>query len=90
MNASKSACMRIGARHKIKAQSITVESAPIPWKTEIHYLGVNFVFYYTLKNSLQPPKQKFFEAGNYIFGIIGTKTSLSLLLSLISSFCVPN
>ena len=38
---------------------------------------------------MQNNRQKFFQATNLIFGKIGTRVPLSLLLSLIDTFCIP-
>jgi len=75
INVGKSACMRIGPRHKIDPQHININLSPMPWKTEIRYLGIHFLSANKFKLNLQPARQKFYGVLNGIFGRVGTKTS---------------
>ena len=41
INTSKSSCLRIGPRHKIKCNNITnINKSKLEWRNEIKYLGV--------------------------------------------------
>lgn len=89
INTTKSACMRIGPRFKAPVANVFVGNLVIPWKSEIKFLGVNLLAASTVKCNLQVVRQKYFRALNAVFGKIGTRSSVSVTLSLISSFCVP-
>ena len=68
---------------------MTLNGQVIAWKSEIRYLGVFIVSAKTFKCNLQNNRQKFFIATNGIFGKIGTRAPLDLILSLIDTFCIP-
>jgi hypothetical protein len=89
INSKKSACLRIGPRHNITNCKLTLKDQPVVWKSDMKYLGVLIVSSKKFKCNLQINKQKFFRATNGIFGKIGTRASLNLLLSLIDTFCIP-
>ena len=55
----------------------------------MRYLGVSLVAAKTTKCNLQTAKQSYFKALNGIFGSIGAKSDIAVILSLINSFCLP-
>jgi len=89
INVGKSVCMRIGTRHKVPVNDITIQNQPIIWKCEFSYLGVSFVSANSLKCNLQSVRHKFFRALNGIFSKIGLHASPMVTLSLIDSYCMP-
>ena len=89
INIGKSVCMRIGNRHSIDISKIVVNSVSMEWKKDIRYLGVSLVSANNPKYNLQNVKQKYFRALNGIFGKVGTQADVSVIISLINSFCVP-
>jgi len=89
INEKKSACLRISPRFKAVTTEVCINKSRIVWGSEIRYLGVNILAGSRFNLNLQPSKQKFFGAVNNIFGKVGLRTSAELLVSLLSSFCVP-
>jgi hypothetical protein len=89
LNSKKSFLLRVGPRHNFTDAKLTLNGQVIAWKSEIRYLGVFIVSAKNFKCNLQTNRQKFFIATNGIFGKIGTRAPLSLLLSLIDTFCIP-
>ena len=89
INIAKSACLRIGSLHNVPVADIVVNNTSLSWKCEIKYLGVTFVKSSTVKCNLQSARHKFFKAVNGIFGKIGTKANVNVLLSLMRAYCNP-
>jgi hypothetical protein len=89
INVKKSVCIRVGKRHNSKASNITINGIPIEWKSELKYLGIQFLSGSRLRCNVQIIRQKFFRATNGIFGKIGTKAPLNCYSTLINSYCTP-
>jgi len=89
INANKSACIRIGSRHRAIVTGIKSNGISIPWKQEIEYLGVLITSSPNFSVNLQKSKQKFFAALNSIFGKVGAQSSPTVLLSIIEAQCNP-
>lgn len=90
INARKSCCMRIGPHcDKNCAPIITTDGSIIPWVSQIHYLGVDFVKSQCLKISLVNAKKSFYRALNAVFGKIGRTASIPVLLDLVNKKCLP-
>ena len=89
INTAKTGCLRIGARHAVVCECITIDGAPLKWLQEIQYLGIVLASANRLTINFQSMKQKFFRALNGIFGKVGLKTSPAVLCSLLNSFCTP-
>jgi hypothetical protein len=89
INTAKTGCLRIGARHAVVCECITIDGAPLKWLQEIKYLGIVLASANRLTINFQSMKQKFFRALNGIFGKVGLKTSPAVLCSLLNSFCTP-
>jgi len=88
-NTAKTGCLRIGARHAVFCEPITMEDTPLKWLQEMKYLGIVLASANRLTINFQSMKQKFFRALNGIFGKIGLKASPAVLCSLLNSFCTP-
>ena len=90
INASKSACIRIGSRFNIKCANLTTCSGhELQWVDEIHYLGVYIVCSRHFQCSICHCKKSFYRAINAIFGKIGRNSSEEVFLQLIYSKCIP-
>ena len=89
LNINKSCCMRIGKRRSLVVVNLLANGMALKWCDEIRYLGSNFLSANSLKCNLQSNRQKFIRALNSIYGKIGTKTDICVLLNLLDSFCVP-
>ena len=89
VNINKSVCVRIGSRRSVPVSNMVIHNQSIEWKSELRYLGVVIVSSNCIKYNLQAARQKYFGAINGIFGKVGTRSSPSIILSLIDSFCIP-
>jgi hypothetical protein len=89
INFSKSNFLRVGPRHDALCSNITYNQTIFEWVKEIKYLGVYIVgskcFYCDYSNA----RKKFFRAFNAIYGRVGDKNVVSLLISLLSTVCTP-
>ena len=79
----------MGKRHNSQTSNITINGIPIEWKSELKYLGIQFLSGSRLRCNVQIIRQKFFRATNGIFGKIGTKAPLNCYSTLINSYCTP-
>ena len=86
INTAKTGCLRIGARHAVFCEPITMEDTPLKWFQEMKYLGIVLASAKRLTINFQSMKQKFFRALNGIFGKIGLKAFTAVLCSLLNSF----
>jgi hypothetical protein len=89
INVKKTVCMRIGQRHNADACQIIINGEMLDWKKELKYLGVNFVSANVIRLNLQSMRQKYFRALNGIFSRVGVRSSPTVILSLVDSFCLP-
>jgi hypothetical protein len=88
VNVNKTMCIRIGRRCNSKCANIVLNGQPLRWVSEIRYLGVYIVSNRTFKISLDEARKKFFIACNSILSKVD-KNQISVILSLIKSFCIP-
>ena len=89
INIKKSASMRIGRRHGVAVSDLSgAGNLWIKWVQEIKYLGITICSAKSFKTIMQSLRHKFLRALNGIFGKVGLKTSISVLISLIESCCV--
>jgi exonuclease III len=90
INISKSCCLRIGPRFDFKCYSIlTTNGLPLPWATELRYLGVYILSSRVFKCSQDHAKRAYYRSLNAIFGKIGRSASEEVILQLVSSKCLP-
>ena len=90
LNSSKTCCIRIGPRCKVKcADIVTFSGQHIPWCSKIKYLGITFVSSVRLKCCFDVAKRKYYRAVNAIFSKVGRLASEDVVLHLISSKCIP-
>lgn len=90
VNIKKSCCLRIGARHSAKcAEILTTDGHPLPWVSEIRYLGVYIVRSQSFKCSVNYAKASFYSAANAIFGKIGRLASEEVTVHLFKAKCLP-
>ena len=88
INERKCECMRIGPRYKTKCNLLQISNVKIDWVDSIKYLGINICSAKKLKFSWTNAKGKFFRSANIIFGRLGTKSSIDVILKLINTNAV--
>ena len=89
ININKSLCVRFGPAYKVPVANICIGDQQLEWKNELTFLGLTFYSANNMKCNFQKIRQKYFRALNSLFGKIGTRSSATVTLSLINSFCVP-
>jgi hypothetical protein len=89
LNINKSVCIRIGKRKLHTTSNLLVNDQPLKWHQEISYLGVTIQSANKFKCNLQRMRQKYFRSLNSIYGKVGTRTEIRVLVQLLNSFCVP-
>ena len=90
ININKSACVRIGKRHKVKLSDMIVNGVILQWKEQFEYLGIVICSAMSFTVNLQRSRQKFFAPLNSIFSKVGSNTSSAMLISLIEAQCVSS
>ena len=90
LNVTKSACLRVGPRFQTPTTPIMVGGMPLPWVTEIKYLGVTLVGARSFACDFHPAKTKFFRSLNCILGKIGNNSAIPLILKIVSTNCNPS
>jgi len=89
LKANKSGCIRIGKRYHAECVNITSSFGPIPWGTQISYLGVNIVAAQKISVCYDKPKSNFYSSVNAIYGKLGLINDTSVSLNLISLVALP-
>ena len=89
INTSKTACIRIGARHHAPVANISINNSTLTWNQELNYLGIVIASSKRFTVNQQKLKQKFFRNLNAILGKVGVKSSLCVLSSLVEKCCIP-
>ena len=90
INATKSACLRIGPAWKTYVSNIeTCDGSIIAWQNDIKYLGVNIIASSGFACSLENDKRNFYRAFNAVYGKVGGIASEEVLLHLFQSKCMP-
>ena len=89
VNINKCFCMRIGPRHNIMCKSLTICNSPIPWVTEIRYLGIFICKGPRFKCNWKEAISRFYSTTNNILGKIGSSPPLEVVLKLIVTQCLP-
>ena len=89
INVNKSACLRIGKRFRKVTSEVIINDKPISWAEQIKYLGICITSSVSFKCDMHNTKMKFYRAVNGVLGKIGTKSSVDITLSLVSSFANP-
>ena len=90
INVKKSTCIRFGKRFdEHSAELVSAHGGPIKWVECCRYLGVYFSCGRSLRCSLDDAKSLFFRAFNAVFSKVGRFASEPVILSLISTKCMP-
>ena len=76
INVKKSACLRVGLRHRAYVEPISLNNRPVKWESEISYLGIQILSGKRFSINSQHSKQKYFRALNAIFEKIGLNPRL--------------
>ena len=88
-NVSKSASLRIGARHKIVIPDLTdLSGTPIRWVSEFKYLGVVVRHGIRFGINVHQNKVKFFRSFNALFAKLGSSNNPDTLLNLMRTNCL--
>ena len=88
-NVSKSASLRIGARHKIVIPELTdLCGNPIRWVSEFKYLGVVVRHGIRFGINVHQNKVKFFRSFNALFAKLGSSNNPDTLLNLMRTNCL--
>jgi len=89
INIEKSNCLRIGNRCHSFCKQICVNGISLNWASEAKYLGI------TIKSSVkfvcnwQHSRGKFYKSVNGILGVLGSNSSVDVVLALIRANCIP-
>jgi hypothetical protein len=90
INVKKSMCMRFGARYNFECANLKLRNGDqLMWTTCCRYLGVYLISARSFKCSFEEARAKFYRAFNSIFGKVGRFASENVVLSLITSKCLP-
>ena len=89
VNVSKSACLRIGPRNNVKCASISSGDVAIAWCENIRYLGIFILSGKKFCCNFDKCRANFYRSFNSIYSKIGSTSSPSVILSLLSSYCLP-
>jgi len=89
INFAKSKCLRIGSRYRVSCFPVVLNGFTLPWVTNPKYLGVTFVAGINFASDFSVARRKFFTYFNTIYGWIGSKDSIPLLLTMLSTICTP-
>ena len=88
INSKKSVSIRIGKGHKSECANLSVNGLPIVWADKIVYLGVTIITSTKFCIDLKSNRAKFYRSFNSLFSKI-CKANEYLIVSLVSTFCVP-
>ena len=88
INAKKSVCVRIGQRHNVECNQISVDGAKIAWSTSFKYLGISIKSGSTFSVDCKPARGAFYRSFNSIFCKI-PKANEFAILSLVKTYCMP-
>ena len=89
INATKSACMRVGPRYNVVCSSIVAGNQNLPWVDKMRYLGIFFINSRNFRCSLDHAKLSFHRSINAVFGKVGRLASEDVVLHLVDSKCMP-
>jgi exonuclease III len=89
VNFSKSNCIRIGTRFKSVCAPICLDHEHIYWVREMKYLGVSFFSGKSLLFNTDDRRKSFYSQFNTIYGRLGNKNNISLIIFLLKSICIP-
>ena len=90
INASKSACIRIGKRYGVDCSDIMLRNGNVvPWVNCLRYLGVFIRSSFTFKCDFDNAKKSFFRAFNSVYGRVGQSASLDVIFHLVTMKCLP-
>ena len=90
INASKSTCIRIGARYNAnRADIITCAGSSIPWAKTCRYLGVFFKSHSVFKCDYDNAKKTLFRSFNAIFGKVGRYAPADVIVHMLQAKCLP-
>ena len=89
LNISKCSCARFGPRFNVKCVNIVLNNMTVPWSTSFKYLGVQIMSNKIFKCDFSESRRKFFNSFNVIYGRVGHKDSVNLLIHFLSTICVP-
>jgi len=90
INISKCCCMRIGPRFNLLCNNIVLNNQEILWVKEITFLGIVICNTKHFSCSWSNAKSKFFLSSNIIFGRLGTKAHVNVLMKLLFTHGVQN
>ena len=89
LNIKKSSCLRIGKNCFAKCIDITANNEPIPWVSEVKYLGITIVRGKTFKVSLAEAKGKFYSSFNALYSKLGCVLDVNVVVHLMEYIAVP-
>ena len=88
-NVTKCAAMRIGSRYKSDCFTLeALDGSPIPWVSEMRYLGVMLAQSPYLKVNVHFNKVKFFKSFNNIYAKLGSQNRVDTLIHLLKTHCL--
>ena len=87
VNPKKSACIRIGKKFKNELPELLIDNSPIPWSSQLVYLGITILPSSNFSVDLKPIRTKFYKSFNAIYGKV-FKANEFLIVSLTKSFCL--
>jgi len=89
INFAKSKCLRIGSRYRVSSSPVVLNGVTLSLVTNLKYLGVTLVVGINFACDFSEALRKFFTSFNTIYVRIGSKDSIPLLLTLLSTICTP-
>ena len=90
INVNKSACIRIGPRHKVTCYNlVTLDGREIQWTNTVRYLGVYLVSAKMFTCAIDNAKKSFYRSFNCIFGKVGRVASEHVVVELLKTKCIP-
>ena len=90
LNVSKSSCLRIGSRFNSKCANISTGGGSVAWCDKIRYLGIFISSGKHFKCVFDNARSSFYRSFNSIYSKIGNASSPNVILSLLSSYCLPS
>jgi len=90
INVNKSACIRIGPRHKETCYNlVTLDGRDIRWTNIVRYLGIYLVSAKMFRCAIDNSKKSFYRSFNSIFGKVGRTASEHVTVELLKVKCLP-
>jgi len=90
INVSKSACIRIGPRHKETCYNlVTLDEREIRWVNTVRYLGVYLVSAKTFRCAIGNAKKSFYRSFSSIFVKVGRSASEQVIVELLKTKFLP-